>query len=64
MKQICIIMAVYNGEQYLAEQIDSILQNSYQNFTLHIFNDHSQDHSQKIIEEYVQTYPGDRKSVV
>lgn len=58
MKQICIIMAVYNGEQYLEEQIDSILQNSCQNFTLHIFNDHSQDHSQKIIEEYVQTYPG------
>lgn len=58
MKQICIIMAVYNGENYLAEQIDSILKNTYQNFTLHIFNDHSQDHSQNIIEEYVQTNPG------
>lgn len=57
MKQICIIMAVYNGENYLAEQIDSILKNSCQNFTLHIFNDHSQDQSQEIIEEYVQRYP-------
>ncbi|MDE6852183.1 MAG: glycosyltransferase family 2 protein [Lachnospiraceae bacterium] len=58
MKQICIIMAVYNGENYLAEQIDSILKNSCQNFTLHIFNDHSRDRSQTIIEEYVRRYPG------
>lgn len=58
MKQICIIMAVYNGEHYLAEQIDSILKNNAQNVTLHIFNDHSQDQSQHIIEEYVQSYPG------
>lgn len=57
MKQICIIMAVYNGETYLAEQIDSLLKNSYQNFTLHIFNDHSQDRSKIIIDEYAEKYP-------
>lgn len=57
MKQICIIMAVYNGETYLAEQIDSLLKNSCQNFTLHIFNDHSQDSSQIIIDEYAGKYP-------
>ncbi len=58
MKQICIIMAVYNGEEYLAEQIDSLLNNSCQNFTLHIFNDHSQDRSETIINEYAGKYPG------
>lgn len=57
MKQICIIMAVYNGEAYLAEQIDSLLKNSCQNFTLHIFNDHSQDRSKIIIDEYARKYP-------
>lgn len=57
MKQICIIMAVYNGEAYLAEQIDSLLRNSCQNFTLHIFNDHSQDRSKIIIDEYAGKYP-------
>lgn len=58
MKHICIIMAVYNGETYLAEQIDSILQNSYQNFTLHIFNDNSGDRSRQIIEDYAEKHPG------
>ncbi len=57
MKHICIIMAVYNGETYLADQIDSILHNSYQNFTLHIFNDNSSDHSREIIEQYMRNYP-------
>lgn len=57
MKHICIIMAVYNGEKYLAEQIDSILQNSYQNFTLHIFNDNSKDNSRQIIDEYAGNHP-------
>lgn len=57
MKHICIIMAVYNGAAYLAEQIDSILQNTYQNFTLHIFDDNSRDDSWDIIEQYMQSYP-------
>lgn len=57
MKQICIIMAVYNGERYLSEQIDSLLKNTYQNFTLHIFDDKSTDQSAKIIADYEQRYP-------
>lgn len=57
MKHICIIMAVYNGAAYLKEQIDSILQNTYQEFTLHIFDDNSSDHSWDIIEKYMQSYP-------
>lgn len=57
MKQICIIMAVYNGERYLPEQIDSILENSYQNITLHIFDDGSTDGSPEIIAKYEQQYP-------
>lgn len=57
MKQICIIMAVYNGERYLADQINSLLENSYPNFILHIFDDHSKDNSKTIIDEYANKYP-------
>ena len=40
---IAIIMAVYNGETYLNEQIDSLLSNTEKDFVLHIFDDGSTD---------------------
>lgn len=54
---ISIIMAVYNGEKYLAEQIDSILQGSYQDFMIHIFDDGSTDGSREVISQYAQKHP-------
>ncbi len=57
MKQIGIIMAVYNGAAYLQEQIDSLLQNTNQNFILHIFDDNSSDDSWLIISQYTKEYP-------
>lgn len=57
MKQICIIMATYNGEQYLAPQIESILENTYQNFQLHIYDDGSTDGTFSIAKEYAAKYP-------
>lgn len=54
---IAIIMAVYNGETYLAEQIDSLLQNTEQNFVLHIYDDASTDSSPEIIATYTGQYP-------
>lgn len=54
---IAIIMAVYNGETYLAEQIDSLLRNTEQDFVLHIFDDCSTDRSPEIIAEYTKRHP-------
>ena len=34
MDKIDILMATYNGEKYLKEQIDSILNQTYQNINL------------------------------
>ena len=34
MEQIDIILATYNGEKYLKEQLDSIFNQSYTNFRL------------------------------
>ncbi len=52
-----IVMAVYNGERYLAEQIDSILQQSYRDIRLYIRDDGSADRSAQIIDSYAQRCP-------
>lgn len=49
-----ILMAVHNGQKFLAEQIESILQQTYANFDLIIQDDGSTDDSMKIINDYCQ----------
>lgn len=45
-------MPVYNGQKYLKESIESILNQTYKNFEFLIINDGSTDKSKEIIEEY------------
>ncbi len=45
-------MATYNGERFLREQLDSILNQTYQNFEIAISDDASTDKTISIIEEY------------
>lgn len=52
MEQIDILLATYNGEKYLKEQLDSILNQSYSNFRLLISDDCSKDTTKNILEEY------------
>ena len=52
MEQIDILLATYNGEKYLKEQIDSILSQTYSNFRLIISDDCSQDKTRDILKEY------------
>lgn len=49
---VSVVMSVYNGEQYLREAIDSILQQSFQAFEFIIINDGSTDSTEKILESY------------
>lgn len=53
---IAILLSTYNGEKYLAEQIDSLFQQTYQNFVLHIRDDGSSDSTLRIIEQYQSRY--------
>ncbi len=52
MEEIDILMATYNGERYLREQIDSILNQTYSKFRLLISDDCSQDKTREILKEY------------
>lgn len=51
---VSIVLPVYNGEKYLKESIESILNQSYKNLELIIVNDCSTDLSEQIINEYLK----------
>ena len=53
-EKIDILLATYNGEKYVGEQIESILTQTYKNINLIISDDKSQDNTRKIIEEYAK----------
>lgn len=55
---IDILMALYNGERYLAEQIDSILGQSITEWRLVLVDDCSKDRTPEIAQEYARRYPG------
>jgi glycosyltransferase involved in cell wall biosynthesis len=51
---VTLITPVYNGEKYLAECIESILVQTYQNWTYIIVNNCSTDRSLEIAEDYAR----------
>lgn len=51
---ISVIMPVYNAEQFLRQSIDSVIGQSYGNFTLILVNDGSTDSSEAICNEYAR----------
>lgn len=52
---ITVLMPVYNGETYLREAIDSILNQTYTDFEFLIINDGSSDATVSIIQEYTDS---------
>lgn len=50
--KVVVLMSTYNGEKYLKEQIDSILNQSIKNIELIIRDDGSKDSTRKILREY------------
>ena len=54
--KVAVIMSTYNGEKYIREQIDSILNQTGVEVELFIRDDGSKDSTVKIIEEYEQKH--------
>lgn len=51
-EKIDVLMATYNGEKYLKDQIDSILNQTYKNIHLIISDDCSTDKTREILKSY------------
>lgn len=57
MSDTAVLMATYNGERYLAEQLDSIINQTYKDVVCYIHDDGSKDNTLAIIEKYQREYP-------
>lgn len=58
MAEIDILLAAYNGERFIAEQLDSILNQTFKDIRIIIRDDGSSDNTPAIIEDYAKKYPG------
>lgn len=54
---VCICIPNYNNEKTIAETLDSLLNQTYQNMIIKIFDNASTDDSMKILREYEAKYP-------
>lgn len=55
--KIAILLATYNGEKYIKEQLDSIFAQTYKDWVVYIHDDGSKDNTMQIVNEYVKKYP-------
>lgn len=54
---IDILLATHNGEAYLSQQLDSVLNQTIQDFRILIQDDDSQDHTLAIIRRFCKAFP-------
>ena len=53
---ISIALCTYNGEKYLREQLDTLVDQTYKNLEIIIVDDCSTDSTMQILEEYAEQY--------
>lgn len=54
MPKVSVVLPTYNGEKYIKQSIDSVLNQTFSNLELIIVNDCSTDRTLEIINEYAQ----------
>ena len=55
-KKIYILLATYNGESFLKDQLESLILQTYTNWTIFIHDDNSTDQTLTILKEYQSKY--------
>ncbi len=51
-KEVCVAVPVYNGERYLAETLDSVLGQTYENLDIVVSDNASTDGTEEIVRSY------------
>lgn len=57
MEKVTIVIPVYNAEKTISKCIDSILNQTNENYQVLLIDDGSKDNSLKVIKEYEKNYP-------
>lgn len=55
--RIAILMATYNGEDFIEQQLDSLIAQTYRDWELYIHDDGSLDATPAILERYANAFP-------
>lgn len=50
--KVCILLATYNGQDYISEQLESLLSQTYSNWILVVSDDSSSDSTLAVIKDY------------
>ena len=64
MKRVNILLAVWNGEKYLRQQLDSLLCQTYKNVHITVRDDGSEDESLEILREYQRKIGDERLKII
>lgn len=56
-RPIAILLATYNGEKFISNQLDSLFTQSCQDFIIYIHDDGSTDFTLSIVQAYCEKYP-------
>lgn len=61
-KKVAVVLSTYNGEKYIKDQLDSILEQTYKNIEIYVRDDGSKDRTVDILSEYekqgkIKLYP-------
>src|ERR1700761_3364349 len=56
MPKVSVIITNYNHAQYLGKRIESVLAQTYADYSIIIYDDRSTDNSKEVIEQY-RTHP-------
>lgn len=61
-KKVAVVLSTYNGEKYIKNQLDSILNQTYKNIEIYVRDDGSKDNTVEILKEYekrgnIKLYP-------
>jgi rhamnosyltransferase len=54
LPKVAVLMATYNGEKYLRQQMDSILSQQSVDISVFVRDDHSSDNTVAVVKEYAQ----------
>lgn len=63
LQLVSVVLATYNGEKYLAEQLESLFRQTYQNIEIIAVDDLSSDNTINILNEYAAKH-GNMKVIV
>lgn len=56
-KKVAILLATFQGQKYLSEQLDSFLEQTHPNWELWVSDDRSSDDTIKILDSYREKFP-------